>query len=186
MPNQIKKSKKQIKHFKKFHNIFHRLIFKYYNRNAKTLQKTENMALIDVFINSLELIYSQTPKNYLNFSNKYWDEHYAVFGFDIYDNNFLIRGKMTVFYLENKEDIIPIIKSNQEEISSWNDLNILIFLDRNKKHRVANLNKTIQELNKEEQFMTHSIENDVVILKDDLIPNLKTLIYFLHFPIFKS
>ncbi|WP_017191964.1 hypothetical protein [Poinsettia branch-inducing phytoplasma] len=26
MPNQIKKLEKQIKHFKKFHNIFHRLI----------------------------------------------------------------------------------------------------------------------------------------------------------------
>ncbi|WP_040849671.1 hypothetical protein, partial [Poinsettia branch-inducing phytoplasma] len=116
----------------------------------------------------------------------YWDEHYATFGFDIYDNNFVIRAKMTVFYLENKEDIILIIKSNQEETSTWNDLNIVIFLDRNKNHQVANLNKTIQELNKGEKFMTHSIENDVVILKDDLIPNFKTLIYFLYFPIFKS
>ncbi|WAN63193.1 hypothetical protein RS022_02280 [Candidatus Phytoplasma rubi] len=52
--NNKNKIKTVNRNFKKFHNIFHRLIFKYYYRNAKTLQKMENMALIDVFINSLE------------------------------------------------------------------------------------------------------------------------------------
>ncbi|WP_373375647.1 hypothetical protein [Candidatus Phytoplasma solani] len=174
------------KNFKHFHNIFNRLISKYYYRNAKTLQKMENIALIDVFINSLELIYSQTPKKQLFFHYKNWDESYSTFSFDIYDNNFIIRGKMAVFYLEDKEDIIPIIELSQQEIGFFTDFNILIFLDRTEKFWDANLNTTIQELNKGEQLLTQSIESDAVILKYDSSPNFKTLIYSLHFPIFKN
>ncbi|WAN63192.1 hypothetical protein RS022_02270 [Candidatus Phytoplasma rubi] len=93
---------------------------------------------------------------------------------------------MAVFYLEDKKDIIPIIELNRQEISFFTDLNILIFLDRKEKFLVANLNKTIQELNKGNQFFTQSIGSDVVILKYDSSPFFKTLIYSLHFPIFKN
>ncbi|XFE94229.1 hypothetical Protein pso3_05510 [Candidatus Phytoplasma solani] len=48
------------------------------------------------------------------------------------------------------------------------------------------MNTTIQELNKGKQFLTQSIGSDVVILKYDSSPNFKTLIYSLHFPIFKN
>ncbi|MFG6084347.1 hypothetical protein [Candidatus Phytoplasma solani] len=93
---------------------------------------------------------------------------------------------MAVFYLEDKEDIIPIIELSQQEIGFFTDFNILIFLDRTEKFWDANLNTTIQELNKGKQFLTQSIGSDVVILKYDSSPNFKTLIYSLHFPIFKN
>ncbi|WP_373402860.1 hypothetical protein [Candidatus Phytoplasma solani] len=92
----------------------------------------------------------------------------------------------TPFLINSHSQIISYYYLLIQEIGFFTDFNILIFLDRTEKFWDANLNTTIQELNKGKQFLTQSIGSDVVILKYDSSPNFKTLIYSLHFPIFKN